>query len=1048
VPRSSALVPLLLATSLTAGAWTAAPTAQAGGGSSYAVAAGARPERPTGLSPATSGALPVLAWKPVRRAASYEVDVATDSRFRRVIWEVDTVNRRATPTEALPSGRLHWRVRAVNSSGTSRWTTATVTIRANAGPVLLSPSEGEILQQPQGVPLLEWTPVAGADRYEVQVDDEPGFVGAEGHEVGATSFLRRAPQIPGVTYFWRVRAFVDTQVTGWSTTRTYGVQGLRLPQLVAPAMADANAFPAVTDMVLEWTPVPGAASYDVRVSPDREFNTGLVTAETLSTRYSPPVTLGNDQYFWQVRPVDHDGNFATWDMVPRWQFQRSWPSRPELEWPTASSRVTDPMFYQWSAVPHASTYQLQVSTDENFSPANVQTCSTQITTLTPATAGCFPRGGHRTYWRVRALDLPSEVNGLWSPIQEFTYDPAEVQLVAPTDGATVENPSLSWEHMPGASRYTVHIKDANQAVQTYDTHSTSFTPPNLDPALGPFTWYVQANFSTGVANNVPLDFSRSFTLAAPSTTGGTAPTPLTPTGSTVFYRQPALSWTPVANAAYYRVWMSTPNSNIGDFLGDTYAYPAATESGDSRLTAGTYTWFVQAYDVDGIMLSRGAASSFEITRPTAVTGHAVALTGAGLDAADRCTASLGAVPDICSGQLGTAVLGWSAVPEASYYELYLSHDRSMTNLVFPDPVTVPDTRWAWTEQLGDSQAGDAYFWVVRPCVSRTACAAPPTTATHAFDKRSRPISGLTPGAVVDQATGEPSGAVPVVKNQVTLTWSDYLATNQAASNPFTAEPGRQEASVYHLQVATDRNFATVIDDVQVDQLTYTAFGKAYPEGMLYWRVRAVDASANSLPWSSTLVVQKRSPGPELTSPNNGTSIGAGQTLRWSPLAGVAAYEIEIYKDGDQLFSPANRVVADSVGHSAYSPEFPLPASTKAYVWRVRQVDSVGNPGQWSAARTFMVTGISARLVAPQAGGTVAARAALFTWGPAQGATDYVLEVRGARSKATVLEVRTSGLAWAPPTALSRGRYQWRITTVDSSGATMASMTVWRGFEVG
>jgi len=645
------------------------------------------------------------------------------------------------------------------------------------------------------------------------------------------------------------------------------------------------------------------------------------------------------------------------------------------------------------------------------------------------------------------MDAPSGVNGLWSPIHEFTYDPAEVQMVAPQDGATVTIPSLSWEHMPGAVRYTVHISDASQAVLAYDTHSTSFTAPSLDPAQGPFKWYVQAHFSTNASNNIPLDFTRSFTLAAPSTATGSTPTPLTPTETTVSYRQPALTWTPVVDAAYYRVWMSTPNSTIGSFLDGAYEYPATTETSDSRLTAGTYTWFVQAHSADGTMLARGPSSSFAITRPSAVNGQAVALTGAGLDEADRCTASLGAVPDICSGQLATPVLGWSAVPEASYYELYLSHDRALTNLVFGGPVTVPDTRWALTGQLGDSQAGDAYFWVVRPCVSATACAAPPTTATHSFDKRSRPVSGLAPGAVVDQATGQPTEPLPVVSGQVTFAWSDYLATNQSASNPFTLEPGRQEALVYHVQVATDRNFASLIDDVQVDQLTYTAFATTYPEGLLYWRVRAVDARGNLLPWSSTLVVQKRSPGPELIGPSDGAPVGAGQTLRWSPLAGVTAYQIEIYNNGDQLFSPANLVLSDSVGHSAYSPAVPLPVSSKAYVWRVRHIDASGHPGQWSAARGFMVTSIPTRLVAPQAGGTVAARAAHFTWAPAQGATEYVLEVRGARSKATVLEVRTGGLAWAPPTALARGKHQWRITTVDSSGANMAS-TAWRGFEVG
>ena len=131
-----------------------------------------------------------------------------------------------------------------------------------------------------------------------------------------------------------------------------------------------------------------------------------------------------------------------------------------------------------------------------------------------------------------------------------------------------------------------------------------------------------------------------------------------------------------------------------------------------------------------------------------------------------------------------------------------------------------------------------------------------------------------------RASERPAGSAPL-GNDITFTWKDYLATNQqpALANPATGEQAGQAARGYRLQVGTTSAFSTIVDEVEVDQTTYTAFNKTYPEGKLYWRVQAVDGSGNGLAWTDPWTFTKASGKPRLTSPLGGTSVNGTQPLR-------------------------------------------------------------------------------------------------------------------------------------------------------------------------
>ncbi len=120
----------------------------------------------------------------------------------------------------------------------------------------------------------------------------------------------------------------------------------------------------IQEVVLDWAPVDGAAKYNLQISTDPNFISGTTTVNNiLGTRYSPPTTLDNDQYYWRITPVNASGVATDWSAVTTWHFRRDWPNQPSLEYPADNATVGDALYFQWKGSTLASDYTLQFSTD-------------------------------------------------------------------------------------------------------------------------------------------------------------------------------------------------------------------------------------------------------------------------------------------------------------------------------------------------------------------------------------------------------------------------------------------------------------------------------------------------------------------------------------------------------------------------------------------------------------------------------------------------------------------------------------------------------------
>jgi hypothetical protein len=1007
---------------------------------------------PTGLSPssAVSTSTPTFSWSRVKGATLYQIQV-TDSSSNTS--STQTANNKWVPSSNLADGPVSWQVRAMSPNGNSGWATANASVQPTAAPSPTSPVGGVHLTQPDSPALLRWSAVSGASGYEIQVDNTGTWVSPTTYSAKGTSYFVDTPQAPG-SWFWRVRAVRGQGLyTQWSGSASYVVDPLADPQ----AGADMNTGTPMQDVRIDWLPVAGAMSYQLQVGRDPDFNNIIDNVIVDGTAFSPAVTYDNDQYYWRVRAIDAGQNRMPWTTAQPFTFQRNWPQKPTLQYPVdqLAPSVGDPLFYQWTPVRHATRYQLDVSTDQNFSPASIHTCYTTGTTFSPMEGSpnnnypCGPQGqGVTTYWRVRAIDDPRGVLGIYSAIHKYVYDSGPVTQTAPANGATVDVPTLKWNAVRETQGYEVILRDKNgQVVADLQTRSTSWTPETLlSAASSPYSWTVQSIDASGSFS--PLYAAHTFSVSGSMPTSvQPALTPLTGIATDPATSDfPSLSWVPQTGASYYRIKIGVAGSGFWDDASTShinqtaYSYPAATDTGTPYLSPGDYRWQVQAYDSSNVNIGTGPSGQFTITQLTDAGGQRVSLDGIATQTGHACTNALSNVvvsSQICIGVPATPVLSWNPVPHAAGYLVYLANDQELTNAVVNPYAVTSNTVWRPPSDLPDNTAQDSYYWYVRPCKSiqpLVGCTADPAStnavATNAFRKQSPGVVLQTPA---DGAT---------VTSDPTFTWTDYYDTNQAISYVGGADHAYQTARSYHLQISQSPTFNTLVDErSELDQPYYTPNDRTLPQGTLYWRVQVIDPTTNHLTWSAVRSFSNAQPAIDLvngadTAPAIGATVGGAPAFSWTPMDGASAYQIEVYRNNDTTHSDANRMLSVITKVSAFVPQNYLPTSSSDYRWRVRWFDADGQPRPWSSDGQFAVHASTVTLNTPANGTYQPNTGIYFSWNPAPLAASYYLEARDANGN-VVYQRTTSAIADAP-SVFNDGQYDWRVQALDPNGNPIAT----------
>ena len=254
--------------------WTSAPALQSPGPGAIM----AHPTNPL-----------ILRWSSVPRAAKYIVSIATDPTLGTLVNpQSETSGTVYAPRSTLLSpGTYYWGVTPIDAQG-HRGAPSPVHSFVWTWPTSTPAQVEDVFSAPEVFdPLFSWDPIAGAARYELEINPSADF--APGSKVCCTNPVIGTSYAPTVvfkdnTYYWRMRALDTSGNPGvWNSGPTFtkafdkvpptpgpSIKNLRLRDHLADPGTDADPVTAGYQTrvpVLRWDPVSGAASYEVDVAP-------------------------------------------------------------------------------------------------------------------------------------------------------------------------------------------------------------------------------------------------------------------------------------------------------------------------------------------------------------------------------------------------------------------------------------------------------------------------------------------------------------------------------------------------------------------------------------------------------------------------------------------------------------------------------------------------------------------------------------------------------------------------------------------------------------
>ena len=347
------------------------------------------------------------------------------------------------------------------------------------------------------------------------------------------------------------------------------------PQLVAPSNAAVNVSSPVQ---FDWNDVSGARSYRLWAS----FNGGAANIIALTTDSEYTTNLPAGSVDWYVDAIG-DSSCPTIATSAHFHFMAIGgtascpqnPTSPTLLSPSpGTTGLASPVTLAWTAVAGSSGYRVFVALNGGAaSLVGTTTTATQV-------ALPFPQGNIAWFVEAQFANCPSTFSrfGTFSVAVGATCATTAAQLIAPANGATISTSPVTfrWNSVPGAIGYKLYLGN-DLAATTTDTTVTRLV------GTGAITWRVDTMFAA-----CPDAPSQSFTFTVPAPSCGGSLTLQTPADNATAGSPVLLTWTSVANATAYRIWISVdggPPVVLARSINNSQILP---------LPSGAIDWYVEA----------------------------------------------------------------------------------------------------------------------------------------------------------------------------------------------------------------------------------------------------------------------------------------------------------------------------------------------------------------------------------------------------------------------------------------------------------------------
>jgi hypothetical protein len=530
----------------------------------------------------------VLRWAPVPHATHYLVTIATDPSLAQGLVGVGNKPAETQGTVfafqgPLANGRYYWAVTPVDGGdqrGTRSkvgsfewsWNTATATRVVDLN------DTGAVVD-----PLLDWDLVPGAARYEVEVNPDDDFAAGSrvcckenviGTSLSPLRVLPNNSDFAGSTgYHWRVRAFdADGNPGRWNVGPLFKklydqppAVAVTVPGIAVETVPSADA--ATASPLVTWSPVPGAAQYQVQwtvysggVCGWSNASGPIKTSALAWTPLSPTGFTGVPGGIGITQTMRPNGTVARAGQPFSVERAYSFPSVDAFE--------------------NGKTYCVRVRalSDDSYRENDNKT-SQVISQWTQSGGG---------------ENVPAFTYGAPPPTSS---DPAAaVQLPAPVYqgvGDVVRTPVLRWAPVSGARRYFVLIaRDVNftNVIDAAFTAMPAYAPNLVLEDEQDYYWAVvpaSQSDGSGISGGPTAYNPQTFRKRS------NPPSLLEPGAGLRVATQPRFRWTPAESAQKYRVQVSA-DPQFGDLIDDVVTAATAYTSQTPYPADTALYWRVRA----------------------------------------------------------------------------------------------------------------------------------------------------------------------------------------------------------------------------------------------------------------------------------------------------------------------------------------------------------------------------------------------------------------------------------------------------------------------
>jgi hypothetical protein len=817
--------------------------------------------------------------------------------------------------------------------------------------------------------VFQWSAVRKADHYEFELAADKGFnspvLGGSGSFQTWSTSATLTKTLQDGKYWWRVRAVRKNGNTSAWVAHSFTKGWTAAPTLLKPDNNASISFPT-EPLLLSWKPLLGAVHYAVAIAHDPSMTSLVDGAQTVTTAtsYIPPSSLADGTYYWTVTPVDDENHDGTTSAVR--SFTWGWPTGTNTTVNNLIEAPDDATTYdpllKWDAVPGAAKYQLDINYSEDFNPSSSVCCSG--TTVATGYSPLKPLPNNTYFWRVRPINAKGE-NGAWTCFMA-------------TDCATITTDDSFLQYFDTIPPLTEDptIADLHMEDEYGDTGPLGWANPAPVVVWKPVAG--AASYDLDVYTMRPDTGVCDIQWAAAHGIDRHVTTPLT-------------SWTPLASPGADPPYPSSGTSIEKDGSlksGDHYCVrirAVGESSSEGGPIYGDYTY---------LPAPGSPAGSGAFTYAPATDTRTIAM--------PQASDYLAPVEGTVKGQ--TPLFTWNPIAGANSYWIIIARDPSFTTLV--DYGFTDDPAYAPRKAFADEKT--LYYWAVLPAANSDGSGLP-----------TDPETGLPVGPLdANAANFQKQSAAP------TRVSPDNGAVLAADKPKFQWTPVGGALN-YRLQVSTDPNFGTLLDNVVTGSTSYVSTTTYPAQSTLYWRVQANDDDNNALTWSSTWTFKQVLPTPQsLAQASSGDLI---PTWSWAPVAGALGYDVHVIYPGgsthDYKGLPTPAMVPTQL------------TGTGVYRWQVRAYFAGSTVGPYSGTKTFR------RDVTPPTGtrAAVSQHALILRWLGRPGLAYYRVRISSTPDFSHTVETdQTEGTVVASSLNAFRdkgGRFYWQVEAIDAGGNT-------------